>query len=69
VLDVRLKRRELQSEVIDRIYQRMISERRQIASRFRSEAKEKRPVRGQKTRSECNSITAYRQVQHDPRRS
>src|ERR1700730_7034582 len=37
LLDVRLKRVNYNPDVLDRIYQRMISERRQIASRFRSE--------------------------------
>jgi modulator of FtsH protease HflC len=36
LLDVRLKRVNYNPDVLDRIYQRMISERRQIASRFRS---------------------------------
>ncbi len=37
LLDVRLKRVNYNPDVLDRIYQRMISERRQIAQRFRSE--------------------------------
>src|SRR5437773_12363700 len=37
LLDVRLKRVNYNPDVLGRIYQRMISERRQIAQRFRSE--------------------------------
>src|SRR2546430_12567613 len=51
--------------VLDRIYQRMISERRQIAQRFRSEGEgEAARIAGQKER-DLNEIqsTAYRQVQ------
>ncbi len=62
LLDVRLKR---VTDVLDRIYQRMISERRQIASRFRSEGEgEAARIAGQKER-DLNEIqsTAYRQVQ------
>ena len=52
-------------DVLDRIYQRMISERRQIAQRFRSEGEgEAARIAGQKER-DLNEIqsTAYRQVQ------
>src|SRR5205085_6275873 len=65
LLDVRLKRVNYNPEVLDRIYQRMISERRQIASRFRSEGEgEAARIAGQKER-DLNEIqsTAYRQVQ------
>jgi membrane protease subunit HflC len=37
LLDLRLKRVNYNTDVLDRIYQRMISERQQIAQRFRSE--------------------------------
>jgi membrane protease subunit HflC len=65
LLDVRLKRVNYNPDVLDRIYQRMISERRQIASRFRSEGEgEAARIAGQKER-DLNEIqsTAYRQVQ------
>ena len=64
LLDVRLKRVNYNPDVLDRIYQRMISERRQIASRFRSEGEgEAARIAGQKER-DLNEIqsTAYRQV-------
>lgn len=65
LLDVRLKRVNYNPEVLDRIYQRMISERRQIAQRFRSEGEgEAARIAGQKER-DLNEIqsTAYRRVQ------
>lgn len=65
LLDVRLKRVNYNPEVLDRIYQRMISERRQIAQRFRSEGEgEAARIAGQKER-DMNEIqsTAYRRVQ------
>src|SRR5881296_4783908 len=65
LLDVRLKRVNYNPDVLDRIYQRMISERRQIASRFRSEGEgEAARIAGQRER-DLNEIqsTAYRQVQ------
>ena len=65
LLDVRLKRVNYNSDVLDRIYQRMISERQQIAQRFRSEGEgEAARVAGQKER-DLNEIqsTAYREVQ------
>jgi modulator of FtsH protease HflC len=65
LLDVRLKRVNYNPGVLDRIYQRMISERRQIAQRFRSEGEgEAARIAGQKER-DLNEIqsTAYRQVQ------
>jgi membrane protease subunit HflC len=65
LLDVRLKRVNYDPDVLDRIYQRMISERRQIAQRFRSEGQgEAARIAGQKER-DLNEIqsTAYRQVQ------
>lgn len=65
LLDVRLKRVNYNPDVLDRIYQRMISERQQIASRFRSEGEgEAARIAGQKER-DLNEIqsTAYRQVQ------
>src|SRR4051794_37011162 len=65
LLDLRLRRVNYNPDVLDRIYQRMISERRQIASRFRSEGEgEAARIAGQKER-DLNEIqsTAYRQVQ------
>ncbi|MDQ6808367.1 MAG: protease modulator HflC [Verrucomicrobiota bacterium] len=65
LLDVRLKRVNYNPDVLDRIYQRMISERRQIAQRFRSEGEgEAARIAGQKER-DLNEIqsTAYRTVQ------
>ncbi len=65
LLDVRLKRVNYNPDVLGRIYQRMISERRQIAQRFRSEGEgEAARIAGQKER-DLNEIqsTAYRQVQ------
>lgn len=65
LLDLRLKRLNYNPDVLDRIYQRMISERQQIAQRFRSEGEgEAAKIAGQKER-DLNEIqsTAYRQVQ------
>ena len=65
LLDVRLKRVNYNPDVLDRIYQRMMSERQQIAQRFRSEgAGEAARIAGQKER-DLNEIqsTAYRKVQ------
>jgi len=65
LLDVRLKRVNYNPDVLDRIYQRMISERQQIAQRFRSEGEgEAARIAGQRDR-DLNEIesTAYRQVQ------
>jgi len=65
LLDLRLKRINYNPEVLDRIYQRMISERQQIAQRFRSEGEgEAAKIGGQKER-DLNEIrsAAYRQVQ------
>src|SRR5207247_194256 len=65
LLDVRLRRVNYNPDVLDRIYQRMISERRQIAQRFRSEGEgEAARIAGQKER-DLNEIqsTAYRHVQ------
>ena len=65
LLDVRLRRVNYNPDVLDRIYQRMISERRQIAQRFRSEGEgEAARIAGQKER-DLNEIqsTAYRKVQ------
>ena len=65
LLDVRLKRVNYNPDVLDRIYQRMISERRQIAQRFRSEGEgEAARIAGNKER-DLNEIqsTAYRRVQ------
>ncbi|MEY2599714.1 MAG: hypothetical protein RLZZ142_1973 [Verrucomicrobiota bacterium] len=65
LLDLRLKRINYNPEVLDRIYQRMISERGQIAQRFRSEGEgEAARIAGQKER-DLNEIqsAAYRRVQ------
>src|SRR5213595_4275813 len=65
LLDVRLKRVNYNPDVLGRIYQRMISERRQIAQRFRSEGEgEAARIAGQKEQ-DLNEIqsTAYRKVQ------
>src|SRR5436309_1821489 len=65
LLDLRLRRVNYNPDVLDRIYQRMISERRQVAQRFRSEGEgEAARIAGQKER-DLNEIqsTAYRKVQ------
>lgn len=65
VLDFRIKRVNYNPDVLDRIYQRMISERLQIAQRFRSEGEgESARIAGQRER-DLNEIqsTAYLQVQ------
>jgi membrane protease subunit HflC len=65
LLDVRIKRVNYNPDVLDRIYQRMISERNQIAQLFRSEGQgEAARIAGQKQR-DLNEIqsTAYRTVQ------
>lgn len=65
LLDLRLKRVNYNPDVLDRIYQRMISERQQIAQRFRSEGEgESARIAGQRER-DLNEIqsTAYRKVQ------
>jgi len=65
LLDLRLRRVNYNPDVLGRIYQRMISERRQIAQRFRSEGEgEAARIAGQKER-DMNEIqsTAYRKVQ------
>lgn len=65
LLDVRLKRINYNPDVLERIYQRMISERMQIAQRFRSEGEgESARIAGQRDR-DLNEIqsTAYRNVQ------
>jgi modulator of FtsH protease HflC len=65
VLDFRIKRVNYNPDVLDRIYQRMISERLQIAQRFRSEGEgESARIAGQRDR-DLNEIqsNAYRQVQ------
>jgi len=65
LLDLRLKRVNYNPEVLDRIYQRMISERQQIAQRFRSEGEgEAAKIAGKKER-DLNEIqsAAYRRVQ------
>ena len=65
LLDLRLKRVNYNTDVLDRIYSRMISERQQIAQRFRSEGEgEAARIAGQKDR-DLNEIqsTAYREVQ------
>jgi membrane protease subunit HflC len=65
LLDVRFKRINYNPSVVDKIYERMISERQQIASRFRSEGEgEAAKILGTKERdlSEIES-EAYKQVQ------
>jgi membrane protease subunit HflC len=65
VLDFRIKRVNYNPDVLGRIYQRMISERLQIAQRFRSEGEgESARIAGQRER-DLNEIqsNAYRQVQ------
>jgi modulator of FtsH protease HflC len=65
VLDFRIKRVNYNPDVLDRIYQRMISERLQIAQRFRAEGDgESARIAGQRER-DLNEIqsNAYRQVQ------
>lgn len=65
LLDLRLKRVSYNPDVLDRIYQRMISERLQIAQRFRSEGEgEAAKISGRKER-DLNEIqsTSYRKVQ------
>lgn len=65
LLDIRIKRLNYNPEVLERIYQRMISERLQIAQRFRSEGEgEAARINGQKDR-DINEIesTAYKKVQ------
>ena len=65
LLDVSFKRINYNQQVLERIYQRMISERLQIAQRFRSEGEgEAARINGNKER-DINQIqsTAYKQVQ------
>ncbi|QXP84995.1 protease modulator HflC [Methylococcus sp. Mc7] len=65
LLDVRFKRLNYNPEVLERIHQRMISERLQIAQRFRSEGEgEAARIAGNKER-DINEIasTAYKRVQ------
>ena len=65
LLDVRIKRVNYNPEVLSRIYQRMISERGQIAQRFRSEGEgEAASIAGRRER-DLNEIQskAYREVQ------
>ncbi|MDD5035194.1 MAG: protease modulator HflC [Methylococcaceae bacterium] len=65
LLDIRFKRINYNPEVLERIYQRMISERLQIAQRFRSEGEgEAARIFGKKDR-DINEIesTAYKRVQ------
>lgn len=65
LLDVRFKRINYHPQVLERIHQRMISERLQIAQRFRSEGEgEAARIAGQKER-DINEIesTAYKRMQ------
>jgi len=65
LLDVRFKRINYNHQVLERIHQRMISERLQIAQRFRSEGEgEAARINGNKER-DINEIesTAYKRVQ------
>ena len=65
LLDIRIKRLNYNPEVLERIYQRMISERLQIAQRFRSEGEgEAARINGQKDRDINESeSTAYKKLQ------
>jgi membrane protease subunit HflC len=65
LLDVRFKRINYNQQVLERIYQRMISERLQIAQRFRSEGEgEAARINGNKERDiKQIESTAYKQVQ------
>ncbi len=65
LLDVRLKRVNYNGEVLQRIFQRMQSERQQIAQRFRSEGEgEAARILGKKERDLLDvESTAYKQVQ------
>jgi len=65
LVDVRVKRINYVQEVLDKVYERMISERRRIAERSRSEGEGRAAeIRGQKER-ELNRITseAYKRAQ------
>ncbi len=65
LLDLRFQRVNYNPDVLDRIHQRMISERQQIAQRFRSEGEgEAAKINGRKER-DLNEIrsTAYRTTQ------
>ncbi|MDD2759975.1 MAG: protease modulator HflC [Methylomonas sp.] len=65
LLDVRFKRINYNHQVLERIYQRMVSERLQIAQRFRSEGEgEAARINGNKER-DINEISsmAYKRVQ------
>jgi membrane protease subunit HflC len=65
LLDVRFKRINYNQQVLERIYERMISERLQIAQRFRSEGEgEAARINGKKER-DINEIAsaAYKRVQ------
>jgi len=65
LLDVRFKRINYNPSVVEKIYERMISERQQIASRFRSEGEgEAAKILGAKQR-DLSEITseAYKQIQ------
>jgi membrane protease subunit HflC len=65
LLDVRFKRINYNQQVLERIYQRMISERLQIAQRFRSEGEgEAARINGRKER-DINEIesAAYKKIQ------
>jgi membrane protease subunit HflC len=65
LLDVRFKRINYNSSVVDKIYERMISERQQIASRFRSEGEgEAAKILGDKLRDlSVIESEAYQKVQ------
>jgi membrane protease subunit HflC len=65
LLDIRFKRINYNPSVVEKIYERMISERQQIASKFRSEGEgEAARILGDKER-DLNGISseAYKQVQ------
>ncbi|MBF0197836.1 MAG: protease modulator HflC [Planctomycetes bacterium] len=65
LMDIRFKRINYNNSVVEKIYDRMISERQQIASRFRSEGEgEAAKIIGKKERDlSVIESTAYKQVQ------
>ncbi len=64
LLDVRIKRVNYNEAVLQRIYQRMMSERQQIAQRFRSEGEGEAARIGGKKERDLQEVesTAYKQV-------
>jgi modulator of FtsH protease HflC len=69
LLDVRFKRIDYHPQVLERIHQRMISERLQIAQRFRSEGEgEAARISGQKERDINERVHGLQAGAGDPRR-